>query len=85
MRDRLRLPRKNMKTGFTGFTRCRSEESAPRFSHPVNPVLSPCGSVSGLGALRAEADTLKRLQADTAAGLDALLPAILDRVFKGEL
>jgi hypothetical protein len=38
-----------------------------------------------------EADTCrkfvvpKRLQAETAAELDALLPAILDRAFKGEL
>jgi hypothetical protein len=28
---------------------------------------------------------MKRLQAETAAELDALLPAILDRAFKGEL
>jgi type I restriction enzyme S subunit len=34
-------------------------------------------------ALRAEVDALKRLQAETAAELDALLPAILDRAFKG--
>ena len=27
----------------------------------------------------------KRLQAETAAELDALLPALLDRAFKGEL
>jgi len=46
--------------------------------------------VAGLDALQAEA--LKRLQAETAvnntgraaAELDALLPAILDRAFKGE-
>jgi hypothetical protein len=30
-------------------------------------------------------NTLKRLQAKTAAELAALLPAILDRAFKGEL
>jgi hypothetical protein len=28
---------------------------------------------------------LKRLQADTAAELDALLPSLLDKAFKGEL
>jgi hypothetical protein len=33
----------------------------------------------------AEVDALKRLQAETAAELDALLPAILDRTSKGEL
>ena len=30
-------------------------------------------------------DALANLQAETAAELDALLPAILDRAFKGEL
>jgi len=35
--------------------------------------------------VRAEVDALKRLQAETAAELDALLPAILDRAFKGKL
>lgn len=33
----------------------------------------------------ARVDALKRLQAETQAELDALLPAILDRAFKGEL
>ena len=40
--------------------------------------------VAELDALPAEVDGLKRLQAETAAELDALLPAILDRSFKGE-
>lgn len=41
--------------------------------------------VAELDALQAEVNALKRLQAETAAELDALLPAILDRAFKGEL
>ena len=41
--------------------------------------------VPKLDALQAEVDALKRLQAETAAELDALLPAILDKAFKGEL
>ena len=41
--------------------------------------------VAELDALQAEVDALKRLQAETTAELDALLPAILDRAFKGEL
>jgi len=47
--------------------------------------------VTELDALPAEGDALKRLQAETAgrqglhAPLDALLPAILDPGFKGEL
>ena len=38
-----------------------------------------------LDALQAEVDALNRLQAETAAELDALLPSILDKAFKGEL
>jgi len=33
----------------------------------------------------AELNALKHLHTETAAGLDALLPAVLDRAFKGEL
>jgi len=40
---------------------------------------------SRTGLLQAEVDALKRLQAETAAELDALLPSILDKSFKGEL
>jgi type I restriction enzyme S subunit len=36
-------------------------------------------------ALCREVDALKRLQTETAAELEALLPAIVDRTFKGEL
>jgi len=32
-----------------------------------------------------DVDALKRLQAETAVELDALLPSILDRAFRGEL
>ncbi len=41
--------------------------------------------VTELDALQAEVDALTRLQAETSAELDALLPSILDRAFKGEL
>jgi type I restriction enzyme S subunit len=41
--------------------------------------------VAALDALQAEVDALKRLQAETAAELDALLPSILDKAFKGKL
>jgi type I restriction enzyme S subunit len=41
--------------------------------------------VAQLDALQAQVDALKRLQAETAPELDALLPSILDRTFKGEL
>jgi type I restriction enzyme S subunit len=41
--------------------------------------------VAELDALQTKVDALKKLQAETAAELDALLPSILDKAFKGEL
>ena len=41
--------------------------------------------VAYLDGLQAKVDRLKALQAQTRAELDALLPSILDRAFKGEL
>jgi type I restriction enzyme S subunit len=52
---------------------------------PVPPLDDQRRIVAELDALQAEVDRLKTLQAQTAAELDALLPAILDRAFKGEL
>ena len=49
------------------------------------PVTDQRRIVAELDALQSEVDRLKALQAETAAELDALLPAILDRAFKGEL
>ena len=51
------------------------------------PKLSPAEQrriVAELDALQAEVDALKRLQAETAAELDALLPGVLDFALKGE-
>ncbi|MCX5826298.1 MAG: restriction endonuclease subunit S [Deltaproteobacteria bacterium] len=69
---RTRMPKLNRKQLF-GFS----------FSHP--PLAEQRRIVAELDALQAEADRLKYLQAETAAELDALLPAILERAFKGEL
>ena len=41
--------------------------------------------VAYLDNLQAKVDHLKELQAKTSAELDALLPSILDKAFKGEL
>ncbi len=41
--------------------------------------------VGYLDDLQAKVDALRRLQAETAAEIDALLPSILDKAFKGEL
>jgi type I restriction enzyme S subunit len=62
-----------------------SGANAKSFRVPVPSLSEQRRIVAELDALRAEVDALKRLQADAAAKLDALLPAILDRAFKGEL
>jgi type I restriction enzyme S subunit len=58
---------------------------AKSFVVPVPPLAEQHLIVAELDALQAEVDALKRLQVETAAELDALLPAILDKAFKGEL
>ena len=52
---------------------------------PVPPLADQRHIVAELNVLQAEVDALRRLQAESATELDALLPAILDRAFKGEL
>ena len=52
---------------------------------PTPPLPEQRRIVSELDALQAELDAMKRLQVETAAELDALLPSILDRAFKGKL
>lgn len=52
---------------------------------PFPPLAEQRRIVAELDTLQAEVDALKHHQADTAAELDALLPAILDRAFRGEL
>jgi type I restriction enzyme S subunit len=56
-----------------------------RLPVPKLSLLEQRRIVAELDALQAEVDALKRLQAETAAELDALLPSLLDRAFKGEL
>jgi type I restriction enzyme S subunit len=47
--------------------------------------LPSMGTQIRFDALCREVDALKRLQAETTAELDALLPSILDKAIKGEL
>jgi type I restriction enzyme, S subunit len=51
---------------------------------PVPPLPEQHRIVTYLDGLQAKVNALKCLQAETAAELDALLPAVLDRAFKGE-
>jgi type I restriction enzyme, S subunit len=62
-----------------------SGERVKRMPIPLPPPAEQRRILAELDALQAEVDALKRLQAETAAELDALLPSILDKAFKGEL
>jgi type I restriction enzyme S subunit len=53
------------------------------FVVPTPPMHEQQRIVVELDGLQAQVDALKRLQAETAAELDALLPSILDKAFKG--
>jgi type I restriction enzyme S subunit len=52
---------------------------------PIAPVEEQHRIVTYLDNIQSKLDALKRLQSETAAELDALLPSILDKAFKGEL
>lgn len=52
---------------------------------PVPPMQEQRRIVAYLDNLQAKLDSLKQLQDQTAAELDALLPSILDKAFRGEL
>jgi len=56
-----------------------------RFLIPVPPLPEQRGIVAYLDSVQAKVDAVKALQAETEAELNALLPAVLDRAFKGEL
>lgn len=62
-----------------------SGTDAKSFIVPVPPLPEQHRVVFYLDSLQAKVDSLRLLQAQTAAELDALLPSILDKAFKGEL
>ena len=61
------------------------EADLMRWLVPVPPSADQRRIVAYLDGLQEHVDALKRLQAETAAELDALFPAILDRAFKGQM
>ncbi|MCU0500728.1 MAG: restriction endonuclease subunit S [Anaerolineae bacterium] len=74
------------------YVRCRVQGKAGlnlnnirSLSIPVPPLSDQRRSVACLDDLQAKADILKSLQTRAATDLGALLPAILDRAFRGEL
>lgn len=56
-----------------------------QFSFRFPSITNQQRMVAKLDALQAKVDALKKLQAATAAELDAMLPSILDKALKGEL
>lgn len=52
---------------------------------PIAPLPEQRRLIAELDALQAKINAVKALQNETAAELDAMLPAILDKAFKGEL
>lgn len=52
---------------------------------PLPPLDEQRHIVAYLDAVRAKADELRRLQDETQRELDALMPSVLDRAFRGEL
>ncbi len=64
-----------------GFTKAQIET----FEVPLPPLPEQLRIVAYLDALQAKVDALRRLQTETGAELDALLPAVLDKAFKGEM
>jgi len=55
------------------------------FPVPLPPLEQQHRMVEEMDALQAQVNSLRQMQADSDAELDALLPAVLDRAFKGEL
>ncbi len=62
-----------------------SGADAKSFRVPVPPVAEQRRLVAYLDGLAGQVARLQRLQTETAEELDALLPSILDKAFKGEL
>jgi type I restriction enzyme S subunit len=60
-------------------------QDAPQMRVPLAPLPEQRRIIAYLDDLQAKVDALKKLQAETAAELDAMLPSVLDRAFKGEL
>lgn len=72
-------------TGTSPTMKNISKEKVLSLRIPDIPPSEQRRVVAKLDALRAKFDSVKALQTETAAELNAMLPAILDKAFKGEL
>lgn len=76
----------DMRPYWQGATRPKINKSAlEAMVIPDLPLEEQRRIVAYLDGLQAKVDALKALQAQTQAELDALLPSVLDKAFKGEL
>ena len=62
-----------------------NQSNARKIAFPLPSLDEQQEIVAHLDALQAQLDALRSLQRESAAELDALLPSILDRAFRGEL
>ncbi|MBM3331331.1 hypothetical protein FJY68_05685 [candidate division WOR-3 bacterium] len=88
LRCSFQCPRSQTETGVKvhgGANQNVHAEDIKRESVPIADLATRKRIVDHLDALQAKVDELKRLQAETQKELDALMPSILDRAFKGEL
>ena len=66
-------------------TRKLNTDKLLAFEVPVPSIQEQKCIVAELDALQSKVDSVKTLQAETATELNAMLPAILDKAFKGDL
>jgi restriction endonuclease S subunit len=76
--DRLRQISRSAQAGF-------NKGDLSELSVPIPPINEQRRIVACLDSLRSKVGALKRMQDETAKELDAMLPSILDKAFKGEL
>lgn len=72
-------------TGTSPTMKNISKEKVLALLIPDVPASKQRRVVAELDALHSKLDSVKTLQTETAAEIDAMLPAILDKAFKGEL
>jgi type I restriction enzyme S subunit len=62
-----------------------NQRNARKITFPLPPLDEQLCIVRHLDELKSKVTVLEKLQADSAAELDALLPSVLDQAFRGEL
>lgn len=81
----LRFQIESIATGTSQTMKNISKEKVLDLLIPSHNIDEQQGIIFYLDDLQSKVDSLKRTQAETSAELNALLPSILDKAFKGEL